>query len=253
MPDTPSSSIQRVGLIFAMHAEGRLVADKLGFGPSEQGLHQDLPAQVRVGRVGQVDLIHCINGIDPLHRVDRIGTETATLVSWLLLERYKPDLLINAGTCGGFKSQGAKIGDTYLASGDFLYHDHRVPIPGFRELGEARIPADPFPVVAEILGLQTGPVSSGASLDATDVERAFFEREGVVAKDMEATAIAAVARDRSTPFLAIKAVTDLVDHPEPSEEAFLRNLEYTTTRLADHLERLLSFLGDGKTIQDLRC
>lgn len=252
MPDPPTSPIQRVAVLFAMHAEGTLLADTLGLDPPD-ALHPNLPARVRLGGIGKVELVHCVNGIDPLHGVDRIGTETATLVSWLLLEKYKPDLLINAGTCGGFSSHGASIGDAYLAADEFLYHDHRIPIPGFREMGEARIPAEPFPAVAKLLGIRTGPVSSGASIDATDSERMFFEREGAVAKDMEATAIAAVARDRGVPFLAIKAITDLVDHPEPSHEAFLRNLETTTARLSVHLETLLSFLGDGKTLEDLRC
>lgn len=252
MPNTRVRPIKRIAMLFAMHAEGAPIADQLQLDTGEK-LDADLPARIRRGTVGVVELVHCVHGVDPKYGVDRIGTETATLVAWLMIEKYRPDLLINAGTCGGFSSRGANVGDAYLAAGEFLYHDHRVPIPGFRELGEARIPAEPFPAVAELLGIRSGPFSSGVSIDATDEERAFFDREGVVAKDMEATAIAAVARDRGIPFLAIKAITDLVEHSEPSHEMFLRNLDYTTDRLRDHLARLLSFLGDGKTLQDLRC
>jgi hypothetical protein len=34
------------------------------------------------------------------------------------------------------------------------------------------------------------------------------------------------------PLAALKGVTDLVDHHEPTQEAFLRNLARTTERLA---------------------
>ena len=181
-------------------------------------LTPDLPARIRTGRVGSTQVTICTNGVDPRHGVDRIGTENATLIAWLLINHSHPQLLINAGTCGGFQARGAKVGDAYLAAGEFLYHDHRIPLPGFQELGEARVPAESFQAVADLLEIEQGVVSSGCSIDATDAELAFFEREQVVAKDMEATAIANVARDRGIPFLSIKAVTDLVDHPEPSHE-----------------------------------
>jgi nucleoside phosphorylase len=241
MADLPKQQLEQVALLFAMHAEGDPLADRLGLGAAEP-LAPDLPACIRMGTIGKIDLSVITNGIDPVHGVDRIGTESATLVAWLAIDRCAPQLLINAG---------AKVGDAYLSADSFLYHDHHIPIPAFKELGEARIPARPFNAVAELLGMETGVVSSGCSIEATEEELAFFEREGVVAKDMEATAIASVARDRGIPFMAIKAVTDLVDHPEPSHEAFLRNLKRTSEGLTDLLERLLRHIGDGITLSEL--
>ena len=234
-----------------MHAEGNPIADRLNLGDPRE-LAPGIPATVRTGRLGNIQLSVCMNGIDPIHRIDRIGTESATLTTWLLIEKTQPQLLINAGTCGGFLARGAQIGDAYLGAGTFLYHDHRVPLSGFKEFGEARIPAEPFPAVAELLQIDQGVISSGCSIDATESERAFFDQELVVAKDMEATAIASVARDQAVPFLAIKAVTDLVDHPEPSHEAFMRNLASTTESLTDHLEKLIRFIGDGVTLKQLQ-
>lgn len=243
-------SVERVALLFAMHAEADPIADRLGLGVP-QPLRNGLPAMLRQGRCGAVEIHLCTHGVDPEHGVDRIGTETATLVAWLLAERCRPDLLVNAGTCGGFAVRGGEIGRTYLAGEAFLYHDHHVPIPGFDAFGTARIPARRFEPVRALLELERGPVSSGAALTTNDVERAFFEREGVVAKDMEATAIAAVARDLDLPFLALKTVTDLVDHPEPSQDAFQRNLAASTARLTDRLERLIRHLGEGRTLAEL--
>ncbi len=239
-----------VALLFAMEEEGRPIAERLSLGEAEQ-LHEHLPARIRRGRLDSLEIIHCINGVDPIHGVDRIGTESATLTAWLLAETCRPDLLVNAGTCGGFESRGGSIGQAYLASGDLLYNDHKVPIPAYKEQAEVRIPTLDTGKLANTLGIRTGVVSSGASLTARPDEVEFFDREAVIAKDMEATAIGVVARDLGLPFLALKAVTDLVDHPEPSHEAFLRNLASTTARLTDHLEALLRFIEEGRSIQDL--
>ena len=131
-------------------------------------------------------------------------------------------------------------------------HDHRVPLPGFQAQAEARIPAEHYPALERQLGIDSGPVSSGSSLDATPQELEFFEQEQVVAKDMEATAIASVTRDWGVPFLAIKTVTDLVDHPEPSHEQFLRNLASSSAHLTDLLSELIGFLGQGVSLTRLR-
>ena len=59
---------------------------------------------------------------------------------------------------------------------------------------------------------------------------------------MEAATIAGLSRDLGIPFLAVKAVTDLVDHPEPEQDAFQRNLEHVSERLQDRLAVLLGHL-----------
>ena len=72
---------------------------------------------------------------------------------------------------------------------------------------------------------------------------AFFAAESVTCKDMEAAAIIRVARDFQTPFIALKAVTDLVDHRQVVQESFLTNLKFATGRLADavdHAARVFS-------------
>ena len=245
----PQNRIGRVAVHYAMEEEAAGLARRLELGPP-MPLHEGLPARLRSGRVGSIEVIQCTHGADPIHGVDRIGLETASLTAWVLMASHEVDLYVNAGTCGGFGARGAAIGSGYLAS-RFLYHDHRVPLPGFRELGEARIEATRRPVLEELLGLEAGPVSSGSSLDATEQELDFFEREGVVAKDMEATAIAAVAMDLRTPFMAIKTVTDLVDHPEPSHQQFLRNLESSCAVLNDRVEALVRYVGGGVTLGHL--
>ena len=249
-PETHEPMLAQVLLHFAMEEEGAGIAQRLGLG-NAQALHPALPARIRTGQVGSLQLIHCTNGIDPDHGVDRVGLEAAATTAWALLSRFTPCLYINAGTCGGFAARGGEVARSYLAGGQFLMHDHRIPLPGFRTLGEGRVPARAYPTLEALLGVESGPVSSGSSIDATTEELAFFEREQVVAKDMEATALAVATRDWGVPFLAIKTVTDLVDHPEPSHEQFLRNLASSARHLTDLLSALIDFLGEGVSLSRL--
>ena len=86
-------------------------------------------------------------------------------------------------------------------------------------------------------------MSSGNSLDCLPGELEFMRRERVCAKDMEATAIAQVCVQCGVPFVAVKAVTDLVDHPEPVQDAFLRNLRMVSALLAERMEAGVRWLG----------
>jgi hypothetical protein len=46
--------------------------------------------------------------------VDQVGTVPAALHTYLAIEAFKPDVVVNAGTCGGFKAKGCAIGDKYV-------------------------------------------------------------------------------------------------------------------------------------------
>ena len=62
-----------------------------------------------------------------MHKVDNVGTVPAAVAAYLAVQTVKPDLLINAGTAGGFKARGAGIGDIYI-SNKTVNHDRRIPL-----------------------------------------------------------------------------------------------------------------------------
>jgi 5'-methylthioadenosine nucleosidase len=244
-----------------MLAEARPLLDQFGLDvPSP--LDECLPAHVwRCSGGGPLALV--VHGIDPAHACDRIGTETATLVAHLAIRSLRPRLVINAGTCGGFESRGATIGAIYVPH-RYLFHDQRVALPRFGDFARSVIDADaPLAAggtaapdsdprapasVAALVGASRGTLATGSSLDATADEMALFEREGVVAKDMEGAAIARVCRDLRTPLVAVKAVTDMVDHKADTAAQFVRNLSQATACLSAALERLLGSLAPGARV-----
>jgi nucleoside phosphorylase len=60
---------------------------------------------------------------------------------------------------------------------------------------------------------------------------------------MEACSIAQVCAQCGVPFVAVKAVTDLVDHPEPVQDAFLRNLRMVCALLGERMEAGIRWLA----------
>jgi nucleoside phosphorylase len=165
------------------------------------------------------------------------------MAAYMAIRKLAPDLLLNVGTCGGFAARGARVGDIYVSAAPLLFHDRRIPLDPFRPQAEGRWPCTPAPRLMAAIGGKPGIMSTGNSLDWTPAELDFMTRERVTAKDMEATAIAQVCAQCEVPFIAVKGVTDLVDDPEPVQEAFLRNLRTVSALLGERTEAGVRWLA----------
>lgn len=72
--------------------------------------------------------------------------------AWLgiaLLQRLHPDLVINAGTAGGFAAKGAGIGDVFVSS-VIRNHDRRIPLPGYDQYGVGEYHSVPTVALREV-------------------------------------------------------------------------------------------------------
>lgn len=66
------------------------------------------PCVTYSGKVGGLSVHVAWNGRCKDHGVDHVGTIGATLASYLSIGALKPDIVISAGTAGGFRSKGAQ-------------------------------------------------------------------------------------------------------------------------------------------------
>ncbi|XP_044956981.1 5'-methylthioadenosine/S-adenosylhomocysteine nucleosidase-like [Hordeum vulgare subsp. vulgare] len=188
-------------------------------------------------------------GKDPLLGVDSVGTVSAALVTYASIQLLKPDLIINAGTAGGFKAKGAGIGDVFLAS-DVAFHDRRIPIPVFDSYGIGARKTFETPNIVKELNLKVGKLSTGDSLDMSPHDESAILSNEATVKDMEGAAVAYVADLFSTPAIFVKAVTDIVDGEKPTAEEFLQNLISVTMALDQAVLQVVDFIS-GKCISDL--
>lgn len=225
-------------LIIAMEAEAAPVRDALGMDGPGSALHPAFPARIWTNERAAL----ATNGIDPRFGVDSIASQPAITTALHAIEATEPDIVVSAGTAGGFAARGGVIGTTYLAS-RCLFHDRRVALPGFDRYGDGDYPVADLGEVAARAGFELGPVSTGNALDAPAGDLQRMNATDTVAKDMEAAAVAWTCERLGVPFTALKVVTDLVDHPEETAEQFVRNLEHATARLAAACVRLVGELN----------
>ncbi|KAF2322799.1 hypothetical protein GH714_030923 [Hevea brasiliensis] len=151
--------------------------------------------------------------------VDSIGTVSASVVTYAAIQALQPDLIINAGTAGGFKAKGASIGDVYLVS-DVAFHDRRIPIP----------------VSFDLYGVGLWQAYSTPNL-LKDL-------------NLKGAAVAYVADLLKVPAIFVKAVTDIVDGDKPTAEEFLQNLAAVTAALDRGITQVVAVIN-GKSFAEL--
>ncbi|CAI5505134.1 unnamed protein product [Closterium sp. Naga37s-1] len=283
-------AVKSILIYMAMAAEAAPLVNSLDLQLKE---HDSFPAgspwQLHSGSHAGVSIHLVTPGKDRALGVDNVGTVPAAVAVYAAAASLHPDLIINAGTAGGFKAKGAAIGDVYVAS-HFANHDRRIPLPGFDEYGIGLIESPHASRVASALGFKVGRVSSGNSLDMSAEDEKLIAKNDATVKDMEdekliakndatvkdmeiihpyavypppyssppfypsinsqAAAVAWVAALLSLPLLSVKAVTDIVDGDRPTTEEFLENLHTAADALQHAVPKVVA-LVEGKRLVEL--
>jgi 5'-methylthioadenosine/S-adenosylhomocysteine nucleosidase len=189
-------------------------------------------------------LLLLLNGFDKEHQVDNIGTQAATLNAFVAINEYKPDLIINCGTAGGFYSKGGAIADVYIANQVF-FHDRRIALPGgFAAYAQGDYPVLDSSVLATKFGLKQGVISSSDALDYTKTDMEIMQKNNTAVKEMEAAAIAWVCHINKQKFTAIKSITDIVAGEHATADEFLANFKKATEALKEKVVLVVDYLLD---------
>ena len=153
----------RICYVVAMVAEAKPFIERYGIQLVED-FFSPLPCQLYEGEVNGATLNVVLNGQQ--QGSDLIGCEAASVATLSAIQRLHPDIVVNSGTCGAFKKNGADIAQVFIGSG-VMFHDRRVPGDdawGTQALGN-------YPVwegtadLAQRLGFKLGKVTTGSSLD----------------------------------------------------------------------------------------
>lgn len=150
-----------------------------------------------------------------------IGKVNAAMSTTILLEKYNPKVVINTGSAGGFDA-ALKVGDIVI-SDEVRHHDVDVTAFGY-EIGQmAGMPAayksdEKLMEVAKQAVEEVGEHNYSVGLICSgDVFMSNPERVEAVRKDfptmkaveMEAAAVAQVCHQFNTPFVVIRALSDI--------------------------------------------
>ncbi|PRY97780.1 5'-methylthioadenosine nucleosidase [Marinilabilia salmonicolor] len=227
--------------VIAMRAEAQPLIDALQL-VEDSSFCQGLPMRAWTGEYRNIQLSLVINGKDPETGLDLIGTQAATLATQFAIDKFDPQLIVNAGTAGAFGENGAKIGDVFLSRDHVVFHDRRVPIAGWDKQSIGYFPVLDVSDLTS-LGFKMGVVTTGNSLDMPEHDEENIRKIGGEIKEMEAAAVAWVARLHQVPLFCVKAVTDLMDSGIPTHEEFDQNLKLATENLQKGVTKIIDFLA----------
>jgi len=243
--------IDHVLVMVAMEAEAKPFVEHLKLKENADFFPSHMPFVAFSGEHKATKVTVITLGKDSVYGtgVDNVGTVTASLATELALAKFggSVDLVVNAGTCGGFKSKGAEIADVFLTVG-VANHDRRIPIPGFDTYGVGKLETMETSTMAEKLGYKTGICTTGNSLDKTDKDDEIMKDNDASVKDMEAAAIAWVASMNKVPYLGLKVVTDIVDGGIPAQDEFMANLGAAAKSLQSALPKVLNYVCDESNL-----
>ncbi|OGT64247.1 MAG: hypothetical protein A3J38_07265 [Gammaproteobacteria bacterium RIFCSPHIGHO2_12_FULL_45_9] len=236
---------EKIVLIMAMPEEAAAVVRVLQAERCELGLNPCLHTHsYRLPQFSSVYLV--VNGVDPVHHVARVGTTPAALVAYEVIQKLQPQLIISAGTAGGFAERGVEIGQVYLGE-RIICHDRYIPLnAAYEAYAKGNYPCIDTRALAAKLNLQTAVISSCNSFAISPREAELLAAESVVAKEMEAAAIAEVAMLHGVGMLAVKTITNLVGFEVNAVGQFEDNFSMALTQLVAALQRMMPVIAHSK-------
>lgn len=232
----------KVGIIGAMEQEVTLLRDKI---ENRQTL-QRAGCEIYTGTLHGVEVALLKSGI---------GKVSAAMGTTLLLEHCRPDVVINTGSAGGL-APTLKVGDI-VVSDEVRYHDADVTAFGYAPGQMAGCPAA-FTADGELIALAErcisdlglnavrGLVCSGDAFinGAEPLARIRATFPQVAAVEMEAAAIGHVCHLFGTPFVVVRAISDVADQASHlSFEEFLVVAAEQSTRMVDAMLQALASRG----------
>ncbi|MHC3758795.1 5'-methylthioadenosine/S-adenosylhomocysteine nucleosidase [Staphylococcus succinus] len=176
-----------------------------------------------------------------------IGKVNVAISTTLLIEKFKPELVINTGSAGALDTS-LNVGDV-VVSDTVSYHDADARAFGY-QLGQ--IPQMPAEFTADkqlydkaIIAIneqnlvaKTGLIVSGDSFIGTSEQRLQIKTNfpQAMAAEMEATAIAQTCYQFNLPFIITRAISDLADGDAGiTFDAFLEKAAISSSEIVESL------------------
>lgn len=196
-----------IGIIGAMDEEVALLKSKMTQLTKEEVSNIDF----YIGKLADIDIVLIKSGI---------GKVNAAKSTTILHEKFAPEFIINAGSAGGLKHHHS-VGDIII-SDEVIHHDVDATVFNYK-LGQ--VPQMPEVFVADKtliklvetsiknsnLSFDKGTIGTGDSFIGNEKQAGFIKTQfpNVLGVDMEAASIAQICYTYQTPFVIIRALSDI--------------------------------------------
>lgn len=227
----------KIAIIGAMEEEVALLREKI-----------DNPVQETIAgcefTTGQM------NGADVILLRSGIGKVNAAMSTTILLEKFKPNFVVNTGSAGGFNPE-LNVGDVVIST-EARHHDVDVTAFGYEYGQVPRLPAA-FEADNELVSIAEeaakeitdikvtkGLIATGDSFmnDPKRVDAIRDKFTNLQALEMEAAAIAQVSYQFGTPFVIIRSLSDIAG--KESDVSFEQFLEKAAVNSATLVMKIVS-------------
>lgn len=238
--------VKRILVVVAMHGEAEPIINALNL-KSDKNHKFDprLSMEVFVSeKTDKPEIMLLTNGINAKHGVDKVATQAAAITTWEGIKAFKPDLVINAGTAGGLLSDVTHIGDVYVSAGKVCYFDRQIPIDKYDVYGVGSFSPLVVDTMIKQLCLKCGSIATSNSLVAPVSVLKDLVKQGFCLKEMEAAAVAEVCEMTSTPFLAVKVITNLAGADEKVAEGFDKNFKKALDGLSISMTHIIGYIKE---------
>ncbi len=198
----------RIGIIGAMDEEVELLKSSL----EDREDHEIAGYHLHTGKIHGKEIVLLKSGI---------GKVNAAVGTTMLLQMFQPDCIINTGSAGGYDPE-LNVGDIVISS-EVRHHDVDLTVFGYEYGQVARHPVAYYPdetladvaerCISRMEGMHTarGLICTGDQFmnDPVRVERKRKLFPEMKAVEMEAAAIAQTCYLFGTPFIIIRALSDI--------------------------------------------
>jgi adenosylhomocysteine nucleosidase len=138
-----------------------------------------------------------------------VGKVNAAASLQLLIDTYAPKFVINTGIAGGIAENLSPL-DVVVGS-SYTYHDVRLAQMKQLFPYQSEFLADAT-LLSRLTNIKQGKIISGENFIESEADKIrLIETYHPVAVDMESAALAHVAFLNQTPFIAIRAISDMAD------------------------------------------
>ena len=169
------------------------------------------------------------------------GKISAAASAQFVIDHFRPDLLVNLGTCGGFEER--------VETGTIILVERALSYDIYEQMGDTTAAIDFYATDLDLswlppvddLPVRRGIIVSGdRDIDPNDIPM-LIERYDAFAGDWETAAIAWVAQKNGSRLLVLRGVSDLVN-PDGGEA--YGNIELFHKRAKDVMKSLLEIFTD---------
>merc|ERR1712187_356591 len=188
---------------------------------------------------------------EPVYRRHYSGPSQSAAIAALVAKVWRPSLVINFGTSGGFPNT-CKVGDVILVDACLFLDRLRFKNATAFEWGiwgGATIPAK---TLQKDLNLKVGTVGSQIQYSITDVQQEIADLLPLACVDMEAGPIGQILNQAGVNLLSLKVISNGIyrENPSKQEDEYHENRAEVSRIATSTLRRLLTYL-DGKKIEEL--